>query len=76
MHHEEDLEKFRKLCDKSVDGLTIVENGKVVYFNDRVCEIFGYSKEECTNFFEMDYAIPKERKDIRDLIDDTEKTGI
>ncbi|MFX1451747.1 MAG: PAS domain S-box protein [Promethearchaeota archaeon] len=71
-----DLEKFRKLCDTSVDGLTIVEDGKVVYFNDSVCKIFGYSKKELTRFFEMHYAVPKDRKDLRDLIEDTEKTGI
>ncbi|NVM00728.1 MAG: PAS domain S-box protein [Candidatus Helarchaeota archaeon] len=76
MSNKEKLEKFRKLCDKSVDGLTIVENGKVVYLNDRVSEIFGYPKEDLTNFFEMDYAVPKDRKDLRDFFEDTEKTGI
>ncbi len=76
MSNEENLKKFRKFCDKSVDGLTIVENGKVVYINDRVSEIFGHNKEELTKFFDMDYGIPKDRKDLRDLIEDTEKTGI
>lgn len=34
-------ERFRNLAENVQEGLTILENGKVVYVNDRACEIFG-----------------------------------
>ena len=34
-------ERFRNMADNIQDGLTIIENGKLVYINERACEIFG-----------------------------------
>ena len=34
-------ERFRKMADNIQEGLTIIENGRLIYVNDRACEIFG-----------------------------------
>lgn len=38
-------ERFRNLADNIQEGLSIVEDGKLVYQNDRACEIFGKCPE-------------------------------
>ena len=34
-------ERFRNMADNIQEGLTIIENGRLVYLNERACEIFG-----------------------------------
>lgn len=38
-------ERFRNLADNIQEGLTIIENGRLVYVNNRACEIFGECPE-------------------------------
>ena len=39
-------ERFHNMADNIQEGLTIIENGKVVYINENACSIFGQSPEE------------------------------
>ena len=39
-------ERFKRTVDTSLDGITIVENNRIVYANERVLEIYGYPREE------------------------------
>ena len=39
-------ERFRNMADNIQEGLTIIEDGKVVYINQSACNIFGRSPEE------------------------------
>jgi len=53
---KESEERFKKTVDTSLDGITIVENNRIVYANERALEIYGYPREEyfkMTNFAEM-----------------------
>ncbi len=40
------LDRFTRMANNIVDGLTIIENNEIVYVNDRLSEITGYSKNE------------------------------
>ena len=63
-------EQFRRMAENIQDGLIISENGKAVYANQRVEEIFGYNREELSTLSPVDLAAPEERDRIRLFIDD------
>jgi two-component system cell cycle sensor histidine kinase/response regulator CckA len=45
--------KFRNLVELSPDAISIVEDGKIIFCNNQVLEMFGYSREEMIG---MDFA--------------------
>ncbi|MBN2154608.1 MAG: PAS domain S-box protein [Candidatus Lokiarchaeota archaeon] len=47
---EESDEIFHSVCEKSPVGMMVVQNGEVVYINDRLTEIIGYTPEEIYNW--------------------------
>lgn len=75
----ESEERFRMMAENIRDGLTIMENGKTVYANNRISEITGYSAKE---LWAMDTLsiIPEEcreevSKRIRDIESHPETPG-
>jgi PAS domain S-box-containing protein len=58
-------ERFRNLAEHIQEGLTIFEDGKIVYVNDRACEIFG----DCPDGSLLDrankFALPDEIERLR-----------
>ncbi|MFZ5857482.1 MAG: histidine kinase [Chloroflexota bacterium] len=61
-------ERFRNLADNIQEGLSIIENGKLVYVNDRVCEIFGRCPEGDLRQRVRDFATPEEAARINALL--------
>ena len=61
-------ERFRNLADNIQEGLSIIENGKLVYMNDRVCEIFGHCPEGDLRQRIRDFATPEEATRINALL--------
>lgn len=61
-------ERFRNLADNIQEGLSIVENGKMVYMNERVCEIFGKCPEGDLRQRVRDFATPEEAARINALL--------
>ena len=63
-------DRFRNLAENIQEGLTILENGKVVYTNDRACQIFG----DCPDGNLLDrvnrFALPEEIERLRDSFSD------
>jgi PAS domain S-box-containing protein len=63
-------DRFRNLAENVQEGLTILENGKVVYMNDRACQIFG----DCPDGNLLDrahrFALPEEIKRLQDSFSD------
>ena len=55
-------EWYRTIAENIHDGLTLIENGQVVYVNSRACEIFGYPKDELYNLTDLDFSPPPDRE--------------
>jgi len=68
-------ERLSNMADAIHEGLIIAKNGKVVYVNDRLCEITGYSKQELTALPSREIAAPEEREKIRHLMEKYRTTG-
>lgn len=61
-------ERFRNLADNIQEGLTIIENGKLVYVNDRACDIFGKCPEGDLRQRIRDFALPEEATRVNALL--------
>jgi len=61
---------FHLMADNILDGLAILENNRVVYVNDRLCEITGYTRHELLRLDSFTIIAPEVRKGlIRDYGD-------
>jgi len=63
-------EKFRLMAENLQDGIIIYNNGRFLYANDRVEEIFGYSHDELSTLSPQDLAAPEDRGRVKKNIDD------
>ncbi|MBN1326579.1 MAG: tetratricopeptide repeat protein [Candidatus Cloacimonetes bacterium] len=63
-------ERFRRMAENVNDGLSIIEDGKVVYVNDKLCDITGYTREEMLDLNGMDLAAPFEKVKIRRILNE------
>ncbi|MBN2108856.1 MAG: PAS domain S-box protein, partial [Deltaproteobacteria bacterium] len=62
-------ERFARMAESIEEGLTIVEQGKIVYANDRVCDIFGISKDfYLSGAFDPSALAPPEENERLDAI--------
>jgi PAS domain S-box-containing protein len=59
--------KFKRMAENINEGLTIIEDGKIVYLNNRVCEIFGYPKNELENLTGIELAVKEEKERLRKI---------
>jgi PAS domain S-box-containing protein len=71
----ESEERFRRMAERIQDGLTIVERGRVVYVNDRMCEIAGRSRAELATISGIDLAAPEEKERLRQAMETARRTG-
>lgn len=60
-------ERFRNLAENIQEGLTILENGRVVYVNDRACEIFGDCPDGDLLERANRFALPEEMEHLHDI---------
>lgn len=63
-------EKFRLMAENLQDGIIIYEDGRVIYANNRIEEIFGYSRDELATIKPPDLAAPEERARVEKIIDE------
>lgn len=54
-------EMYRTLTEKSLVGVLVIQDGKVVYANPKICEIGGYELEEMLGKSPMDFVHPDDR---------------
>jgi PAS domain S-box-containing protein len=73
---QESEERYRAIADNIRDGLTIIEDGRVVYFNDRACEIFGYPRDRFVKLTSLDFAAPEERARLQQVVEKVRRTGV
>ncbi|HEY6906092.1 MAG TPA: PAS domain S-box protein, partial [Ignavibacteriaceae bacterium] len=65
----ESEEKFRKLAEKSLVGIYIIQNGIFKYVNPKLAGIFGYTPEEIIDLKgPSDMTLPEDRKLVDDNI--------
>ena len=65
----ESEEKFRTVTDKALAGVYILQDGKIVYANPAMAEIFGYRFEEITGKISpLDLVYPDDKEFIRKKI--------
>ncbi|MBD3190496.1 MAG: PAS domain S-box protein [Candidatus Heimdallarchaeota archaeon] len=68
--------RYQIMAENIHDGLTIIENGKIIYLNHRACEIFGYPEEELMNLTTFDIAAPEERDRLKEIWYESKKENI
>lgn len=62
-------ERFHNMADNIQEGITIIENGKLVYVNDRACEIFGDCPEDDLLQRLERFALPEEAERLKPLLE-------
>ncbi len=62
-------ERYRRMAENIQDGLTIVENKKIVYVNSRACEIYGYNEDEYKELTVFDVALESEHERIKTFME-------
>jgi PAS domain S-box-containing protein len=68
-------ERFQNMADRIQEGLTIIENNRLVYVNQRACEIFGGCPQGNLHQRIREYAMPYEVERLEDEIASTEASG-
>ncbi len=68
--------RFRRMAENIHDGLTIIENGEVVFINERACEIYGYSREELKDMTTLDLIIQEDKEQMQKIMENAKKTGV
>lgn len=69
-------ERFHNLVDNIQDGITILENGKLVYMNTRACEIFGGCPEGDLENRLRKFALPEEVKRLEATVAQAVSSGV
>jgi len=65
-------ERFRLMAENIRDGITIVENNKIVFSNHRLTEITGYSAGEIASLSPLDLVAEEDKENIRKIIERSE----
>ena len=60
----ESEKKYRMLIEKSLDGIVISQDGKVIMVNKAFAEMMGYTVEECMQSFGIDSIAPEDRERV------------
>jgi len=67
--------RFRSMAENIQDGLSIIQNGKIIYTNPRVSEILGIYPGEPVNTALLELAAPGEHERLQQMIDSAGETG-
>lgn len=68
-------EQFRLMAENIRDGLLIKKDGRVVYANRRIEDIFGYSRQELAELAPSSLAAPEDRERMEKTIEDFAGSG-
>jgi chemotaxis family two-component system sensor kinase Cph1 len=60
-------EKYASVVENSLTGIYIVQDGKVVFCNNRFAEVYGYSKEEILGMDSLELVHPEDRGLIKEV---------
>lgn len=71
----ESEERFRRMADNIQDGLGIFEKESIVYVNQRLCEITGYSEEELLKLNPLDIIESEQRDEVKGNYEQYKQAG-
>ena len=60
-------EKYRTLIEKSLDGIVISQDGKLVMVNKAFASMMGYTVDECLQMFGPDSIAPEDRDRVLNI---------
>ncbi len=63
----ESEKKYRTLIEKSLDGIVISQDGKMIMTNKAFADMLGYSIEECLQNFGPESIAPEDRERVMDI---------
>ncbi|NVO12222.1 MAG: PAS domain S-box protein [Bacteroidales bacterium] len=63
--------RFKGMAHHINSGLIMIENKKIVFFNKKICEIFGLSEDEINSFSIYDFLMPEEKERFRMLTENS-----
>ncbi len=63
----ESREKYRTLVEQSHDGIFIYRGDRLLFVNNRICEILGYDKEELYDIYVWDLVHPDDRERVKEI---------
>jgi PAS domain S-box-containing protein len=64
---EEKEKLYRSLMEKSLDGIVISQDGKVIMVNKAFADMLGYSVEECMESFGPESIAPEDRERVLEV---------
>jgi PAS domain S-box-containing protein len=67
--------RFRAMADNIQEGLVIIEDNRLVYVNQRACEIYGDCLEGELTQWVLKLAAPEEQPRLRRLLDEAAARG-
>ena len=67
--------RFSKMAENIQEGLAIVENGEIVYWNNRMYEILGCPQDKLPRFEDLDFFDPEDKKRMAHLLEHANQTG-
>jgi len=56
--------KYRTLIEKSLDGIVISQDVKIIMVNKAFADMLGFSVEECMEKFGPDFIVPEDRERV------------
>lgn len=59
--------KYRTLIEKSMDGIVISKDGKIILVNKAFADMLGYSVDECMESFGPMSLVPQDRERVLDI---------
>ncbi len=65
---KESERRYRLLVENTLDGFFMLDapSGKFVFFNNRICELFGYTREEAMKYTVWDVIAKKHHREIKE----------
>jgi len=65
--HKEKEEKYRTIVEQSKDAIFIYRGNRLLFANNKACEITGYSKEELYNMNIFDLIHPEDKEGVKEI---------